>query len=364
MNILIVPNFWYHFGFSRTPGGIEKVVITQFQELLDQNHNVHMIAPSDFIENDERVVKLPIQSSEYVKMNDPNKKKVIQKWSDECNKIVKELIEREKIDIILSHCTKPIHFKSLLEFNIPIYHMFHGLPYAFDYGSMKEILISSQNHNVTFLFVSNYQRNKFLESFYEIEFQYTVLNPFISKRLPENRKNRNGKYCVVLRVQRSYKTNQLLKELSKLDIEVDLYGSINPSDKEYVDEFMSILNSNPKIQYQGLVDNELLVNELLPEYEACFSISANDAFGLFALESTLAGTPIISIGNVVGYDEYAPVVRVNKLKDLRNLDYKPLIKELKDNIDEYQSKCDFDQFRKNLKLLIRGDYEIVTNICN
>lgn len=355
MNILIVPNFWYHFGFDRTPGGIEKVVIAQYDELKEQGHNVFMLVTSDFLNSreDKNIIKLPMVSSEFVKMNDVTKKRVIQKFDEDCDRVLSSVIKDNRIELILSHCTKPKHFNRLLNFNIPVCHMFHGLPYAFDYRSMKEIIDVGRNRDVEFLFVSNYQQQEFFSRFGN-QYKNRVLNPFISKLLPKNHDSRNGRYCIVLRVQKSYKTNMILKHLSKLDVNIDLYGSLNPSDKEYIEEFYQILeNSNGKIYYKGLVENHVLTNDLLPEYEGCFTISANDAFGLFALECTLSGVPIIAVGSIVGYDEYASVFRVKRLTDLKKIDIQHEVELLRDSIENYQANCSYARFKNSMIELLQ-----------
>lgn len=365
MNILIVPNFWYHFGFDRTPGGIEKVVITQYDELKEQGHNVFMLVTSDFLNSreDNNIIKLPMVSSEFVKMNDPTKKRVIQKFDEECEKVLSSVIEENSIDLILSHCTKPKHFEHLLNFDIPVCHMFHGLPYAFDYRSMKEIIDIGTIKNVEFLFVSKYQQQEFFSRFGD-QYKNRILNPFISKLIPKNNESRNGRYCIVLRVQKSYKTNMILKHLSNLDVRIDLYGSLNPSDKEYIKEFYQIIeNSNNKIQYKGLVDNQTLTNDLLPKYEGCFTISANDAFGLFALECTLSGVPIIAVGSIVGYDEYASVFRVKRLTDLKKIDIQHEVELLRDSIENYQVNCSYARFKNSMIELLqeKGNENVLEN---
>ena len=188
--------------------------------------------------------------------------------------------------------------------------------------------------------------------------KHRVLCPFISRLEPKNYKSRNGKYCVVLRVQRSYKTNALLSELSKLGISVDLYGGLNPNDDVYIKEFYEIIeNSNGRICYKGLVNNQELTNNLIPEYEGCFTISANDAFGLFALECTLSGVPIIAVGSIVGYDEYASVYRVKRLTDLKRIDVQHETKYLRESVEKYQNNCSYLRFKQDMIKLLQDKGE-------
>lgn len=195
---------------------------------------------------------------------------------------------------------------------------------------------------------SNYSK-KYLENIYDIKINDVVYPGVDIKKFNNNKTKKEANQILI--VSRLYKEKNIDIGIKALKLLNDSYtmkivGS-GPYKKE-LENLSKKLGLTERIKFLDFVDDENLVS-LYKEALCVIFMPFKEPFGMVALESLAAGTPVIGLKNGGGYTELIedningflvennPYQIAQKISSIRNNDteYKLMIKNCKSTANEY-----------------------------
>ncbi|BCG50130.1 hypothetical protein [Ralstonia phage RP13] len=310
MNILITSNTYYTFNLSNYRGGLESIVGETFKYLASVKDRTgitpYLMCPKDSVipaEYEHLVFRLSMDAVEKIKIDNPEKKRIIVRVSDEDQARLRQFITDKDITGIFDNSTKPAVTKFLATLGIPMLHLKHNVCYGFEYHTYMAIDAIKKDHsNVKVAAVSEYVKNginRSIEGFVDY-----VIHPYIIKPVESIRGTESLRDVLVSRIQRDYRVNDIVKLYGETGKQLDIIGDHHLLGDPYFDEFQALVDKYPSVTYLGPMNHADLLN-MLPGYRAYASLGVQDAFSMAVFEAQAQGLPLLSIqSEVLGYDEY------------------------------------------------------------
>ncbi len=308
MNILQISYHTAPFGsVGQFDSGGLNVYVQQISKHLSQDHNVTVVTG-------EKAESFKNQNLEFRSLNlfDPNiptdDKEI---YLIEFNKILEEVFDLKKFDIIHSHywmsglIAKDISRK----FNIPFVFTSHSLGVFLDgYNKERadcEKIVMSDSQFVTAS--TNYENNLIVESYQIDKKKIKLIKPGIDSELfsPDPSIKRENIFMSIGRIQEQkgqLETLLFLNYFKKIDNNFKCYIAGGPSGSSGEDYLQELKESVKELDLESHVEflgslPQVNIRDLLNRSKLLIHSSRYETFGLVAIEANAMGVPVLTTNN-------------------------------------------------------------------